>query len=216
MNLDLIINFTQEQLKNETTGHDFYHGQRVARLAKKMYQKDNPDFQDNHLIDLILAAGYLHDTIDEKICANPEVVINKIIHMLNNADLSSNDIDEILFIIEHMSFSKNIEQHYQLSTAGQYVQDADRIESLGAIGIARTFAYGGKHSNKIYDPKIEPKKLINHDQYRNHEETSINHFYEKLFNLKTYMNTPSGKREAKERTQYMQEFVKKFMSEWDV
>src|SRR5699024_11592388 len=103
-----------------------------------------------------------------------------------------------------------------ISLSGQYVQDADRLESLGAIGIARAFTYGGKHGNKIYDPKIKPEKLVSHDQYRNHEETTINHFYEKLFSLADLMNTPAAKKEAERRTAYKRNFVREFMQEWNI
>ena len=96
------------------------------------------------------------------------------------------------------------------------MQDADRLESLDAIGIARAFTYGGKHGNKIHDPEIKPEKLVSHDQYRNHEETTINHFYEKLFSLADLMNTPAAKKEAQRRTEYMRTFVKEFMDEWSV
>ena len=158
----------------------------------------------------------MHDTIDEKICDNPDEVIAQIKKLLPELGFSELEIEDILFTIQHMSFSANIEKKYQLPLSGQYVQDADRLESLGAIGIARAFTYGGKHGNKIYDPEIKPVKLINHDQYRGHVETTINHFYEKLFLLKDLMNTPNGKKEAERRTAYMQDFIEEFMTEWNV
>ena len=184
MDLTKVTDFVKEQLKNEKTGHDFYHGQRVAHLASKMYLQDNPDaHEDSRMVAIIQTAGYLHDTIDEKIC---------------------------------MSFSANIEHHYQLPVSGEYVQDADRIESLGAIGIARAFTYGGAHGNVIYDPRIKPQKLVSHEQYREHTETTINHFYEKLFHLADLMNTAGGKKEAQKRTEFMRDYVKEFMTEWNV
>ena len=167
MDLTKVTDFVKEQLKNEKTGHDFYHGQRVAHLASKMYLQDNLDAHE-----------------DSRMVA--------------------------------MSFSANIEHHYQLPVSGEYVQDADRIESLGAIGIARAFTYGGAHGNVIYDPRIKPQKLVSHDQYREHTETTINHFYEKLFQLADLMNTVGGKKEAQKRTEFMRDYVKEFMAEWNV
>ena len=209
--------FTQDQLKNERTGHDFYHGQRVANMAERMYLHDNPQAHKNsRIVAIIRAGGYLHDTIDEKVCSNPEKVIEEIKIVLAQSGFEDLEVKDILFTIQHMSFSANIEHHYQLPLSGQYVQDADRLESLGAIGIARAFTYGGKHGNLIYDPMIKPVALTDHDQYRNHEETTINHFYEKLFNLEGLMNTEAGKEEAKRRTNYMHEFVKEFMNEWNI
>lgn len=212
-----VINFVRKQLKDEKTGHDFYHGQRVAHLAKKMYLQDNSNaHQDSRIVAIIEAAGYLHDTIDEKICPDPEIVLTNIQKILSQVGFTSLEMKDILFTMQHMSFSKNIEHHYQLPVSGQYVQDADRIESLGAIGIARAFTYGGAHGNVIYDPTIKPQKLVSHDQYRQHQETTINHFYEKLFQLEDLMNTAGGKKEAHIRTEYMHNFVKEFIQEWDV
>ncbi len=217
MDLDKITSFVKQQLKDEKTGHDFYHGRRVANLASQMYLQDNPDARPNsRMVAIIKAGGYLHDTIDEKICADPEAVIAQIKQLLPQADFTELEVQDILFTIQHMSFSQNIEHHYQLPVSGEYVQDADRIESLGAMGIARAFTYGGAHGNAIYDPEIKPQKLVSHDQYREHTETTINHFYEKLFQLEDLMNTAGGKKEAHRRTEFMRNFVKEFMAEWDV
>lgn len=217
MDIALVVAFTKKQLAGERTGHDFYHAQRVADLASRMYLKDFPNAHaDSRMVAIIRAGGYLHDTIDEKVCAEPDQVIAQIKPLLRQVGFANLEIDDILFTISHLSFSKNIEKRYKLPRSGQYVQDADRLESLGAIGIARAFTYGGKHGNLIYDPQIKPEKLVSHDQYRQHEETTINHFYEKLFLLEDLMNTPSGKKEAQRRTEFMHQFVDEFMQEWNV
>lgn len=217
MEITKVIDFVQKQLEGEKTGHDFYHGQRVAHLASQLYLQDNPDAHaDSRMVAIIQTAGYLHDTIDEKICADPEQVIEQIKHLLPQVGFTELEAKDILFTIQHMSFSQNIEHHYQLPVSGEYVQDADRIESLGAMGIARAFTYGGAHGNVIYDPKIKPEKLVSHDQYREHTETTINHFYEKLFQLEDLMNTDGGKKEAHKRTDFMRAFVQEFMDEWNV
>lgn len=217
MDISPVIEFTKQQLKSEKTGHDFYHGQRVAKLATKMYLADNPNAHENsRMVAIIQAGGYLHDTIDEKVCNVPEKVIKQIKVLLPQVGFEELEVKDILFTIQHLSFSKNIERRYQLPLSGQYVQDADRLESLGAIGIARAFTYGGKHGNLIYDPEIKPVKLVSHDQYRQHTETTINHFYEKLFFLEDLMNTKSGKQEARRRTKLMHDFVDEFMQEWNI
>lgn len=217
MDINAVIEFTKNQLKNEKTGHDFYHGERVAHLASKMYLADHESaHEDSREVAIIKTAAYLHDTIDEKVCADSEKVVTEIDELLPQVGFNALEVWDILYTIQHMSFSANIEHHYHLPLSGQYVQDADRLESLGAIGIARAFTYGGKHGNKIYDPEIKPEKLVSHDQYRNHEETTINHFYEKLFSLADLMNTPAAKKEAQRRTEYMRTFVKEFMDEWSV
>lgn len=217
MDITKVICFVKEKLKNEKTGHDFYHGQRVAHLARQLYLQDNPTADlAGRKIGIIQATGYLHDTIDEKICSNPATVIQQIKVVLKQAKFTELEIQDILFTMQHMSFSKNIEHHYQLPLSGRYVQDADRLESLGAIGIARAFTYGGLHGIDIYNPNIKPEKLISHDQYRKHTETTINHFYEKLFQLEDTMNTLGGKKEAHKRTEFMHKFVDQFMAEWNV
>lgn len=217
MDIAPVISFVKKQLEDERTGHDAYHAQRVADLATKMYLADFPNAHaDSRIVAIIRSGGYLHDTIDEKVCAHPQQVISQIKLLLPKVGFTDLEIQDILFTIQHLSFSKNIEKHYKLPLSGQYVQDADRLESLGAIGIARAFTYGGKHGNLIYDPKIKPEKLVSHDQYRQHEETTINHFYEKLFLLEDLMNTAAGKKEAHRRTEFMQEFLSEFFSEWDV
>ncbi|MCI1482089.1 MAG: HD domain-containing protein [Lactobacillus sp.] len=217
MNLQAIIDFVQAQLKNETTGHDFYHGQRVAKLGVKLYLSDNPAAHaDSRVCDIIRAGGYLHDTIDEKICPDPDQVLAQIKALLPQVGFTSLETQDILFSIQHLSFSQNIEHHYQLPLTGQYVQDADRLEALGAIGIARAFTYGGRHNNPIYDPKIKPVELVSHDQYRQHQETTINHFYEKLLKLPALMNTTGGKKLGNARADYMRGFLDEFKSEWNV
>ncbi|BDR61026.1 HD domain-containing protein [Lactobacillus xylocopicola] len=217
MDLVKITDFVKAQLKNEKTGHDFYHGQRVAHLASKLYLQDNADARSNsRMVAIIQAAGYLHDTIDEKVCADPEAVLKQLTGLLAQVGFSELEAKDILFTMQHMSFAKNIEHRYQLPLSGQYVQDADRIESLGAIGIARAFTFGGAHGNVIYDPQIKPQKLVSHSQYRKHTETTINHFDEKLFQLEDLMNTVGGTKLAHERTEFMRAFVAEFKHEWEV
>lgn len=210
-----IKTFAKHYLDGDTTGHDYFHVERVANLAVQMYRKDH-SAQDQHAELIMQLAGYLHDTIDEKITNNIEQRLAEIKDLQIINDLNTLDRKNVLDIIQNMSFSKNIEKHYQLSIEGQYVQDADRIEALGAIGIARAFAYGGKHDHPIYDPRIPVTKLTSHNQYRKIKETSINHFYEKLFTLENLMNTPSGQQLAYQRTRYMKTFVEEFLNEWNI
>lgn len=222
MSYDLteIKTFAKNCLDGDITGHDYFHVDRVAQIAARLYSADHPE-RDAHAVFIIQIASYLHDTIDEKITDNVEQRLAKIHHLATIQALSDEDQNNIFDTIQNMSFSKNIEHHHQLSLEGQYVQDADRIEALGAIGIARAFAYGGKHDNPIYDPRIPVTKLTSHDQYshdqyRTKQETTINHFYEKLFTLEDLMNTPSGKAMAHKRTHVMRNFVNEFLVEWNL
>ena len=110
---------------------------------------------------------------------------------------------------------KGVETTPSITLEGRIVQDADRLDALGAIGIARAFAYGGNKNRKMYDPNEKPKLNMTENEYRNHVSTTINHFYEKLFNLKDIMNTETAKKMALEREESMKEFVKKFLTEWN-
>ncbi len=214
MQIENIQAFAHKYLDNDTTGHDYWHGKRVANLAQKLFLQDYPRVSKRQL-DLLLVMGYWHDTIDEKICSNPGKVTDEMKQLLEKEEFRQDEITREINDINHMSFSKNLEHYFQLPMIGQYVQDADRIEALGAIGISRAFAFGGSHNQKIYDPAIKPQILKSHKQYRNHEATTVNHFYEKLIHLEQTMNTPAGRKIAHERTLYMHKFIDQFLKEWE-
>lgn len=212
--IDNIIKFVKERMADDVTGHDFLHASRVATLAKKMYLADQGNNKNS--VFIIEAAGYLHDTIDEKLSTNITKSLQEINSLLDSQKVSQENKDMIFYIIQHMSYSKNIDAHYSLSIEGQYVQDADRLDALGAIGIARAFAYGGHVNQKIYDPQIKITTLTSHKQYRHHETTTYNHFFEKLLNLEGTMNTLAGKEEAIRRTNYIKSFLKEFEAEVNI
>ncbi|KRM30522.1 HD domain protein [Agrilactobacillus composti DSM 18527 = JCM 14202] len=215
MDLTSIEHFAQAQLAKDTSGHDYWHVARVAALGQRLFKLDQPDATgNNRQLAAVLAACWLHDTIDEKLNDHIPVTLAQINALLTSVGFTATEQADILDTMQHMSYSKNLQHHYVLSAVGQYVQDADRLDALGAIGIARTFAYGGHAGHAIYDPDIPVVTLKSHDQYRQHPTTSVNHFYEKLLNLEKTMNTTAGKRLARARTQYMQDFLAEFHAEW--
>lgn len=213
--LEDVIHYVQSKLGEEPTGHDFFHAQRVAHLAVKLYQADFPEMTlaDKQLLELM---GYLHDVIDDKLVTDTKAAVAEVKQLPSVAGLSEEECDELFSTIQHMSYSQNLVEHYQLPQKGQYVQDADRLDALGAIGIARAFAYGGKKGQLIYDPTLQPTTNQTKEEYRQKKSTTINHFYEKLFNLEKTMNTAQGKELAAQRTQYMREFVDEFLAEWEI
>lgn len=214
INLNDVITLSKDVLGNDSTGHDFFHAQRVARLAVTMYKKDFPKFTPGD-IKLILIMGYLHDVVDDKIISNIPKQLDTIKQLPSIKKLTQIEYQELFYTVEHLSYSKNINHHYELSIRGQYVQDADRIDALGAIGIARAFAYGGKKGDLLHDPDIKLSKSNSKQEYRTKNTTTINHFYDKLLNLEYLMNTPQGREVAKIRTNYMKDFLNEFFYEWD-
>lgn len=209
--LEQIIAFAKERLQDDRTGHDFAHAQRVARLAESILKDEDKIFCDK---TIILTSAYLHDTIDDKVVPDPEKALQEVEDFLYSLGLQEKQIQEILYIITHLSFSQEIEHgKANLSLEGQIVQDADRLDALGAIGILRTAYFGGSHGDVMYDETVEPVTYTSKKDYRK-GSTVINHFYEKLFVLADGMNTEFGRKEALRRKEFMESFLEKFYQEW--
>lgn len=209
--LEQIIAFAKERLQDDRTGHDFAHAQRVARLAESILKDEDKIFCDK---TIILTSAYLHDTIDDKVVPDPEKALQEVEDFLYSLGLQEKQIQEILYIITHLSFSQEIEHgKANLSLEGQIVQDADRLDALGAIGILRTAYFGGSHGDVMYDETVEPVTYTSKKDYRK-GSTVVNHFYEKLFVLADGMNTEFGRKEALRRKEFMESFLEKFYQEW--
>ncbi|KRK46936.1 phosphohydrolase [Secundilactobacillus kimchicus] len=210
--LALIQDYTVQQLSGDKSGHGLDHIHRVVTNVK-MLLADEPSA--SYLITL--TAAYLHDVIDDKLVSDVEAARQGVIELLTQAAFSQPQINTVMLIIDNMSFSKSLTTDRQpLPIEGLIVQDADRLDAIGAIGIARAIYYGGKHGEKIYDPTVKPRTSMTKAEYRNlANETIINHFYEKLFKLADQMNTPAAKRIAQARQKVMSQFVNDFKSEWN-
>lgn len=212
MNQEEIIHLTEkyvyEQLHNDASGHDWWHIVRVTRMARKIAEEEKAN------LFICEMAALLHDIADEKLNSSEEEGLNKVKDFLHSLEIDRNDSHKIMEIISTISY-KGGGQPKVTTLEAMIVQDADRLDAIGAIGIARTLAYGGKKGQLIYDPKISPRTSMTKEAYRNEESTSINHFYEKLLKLKDEMNTTYGKKMAEERHLYMENFLKQFMMEWD-
>lgn len=210
-----VLEFVKKELAHDVTGHDFYHAERVAKRASRLYEEETKNSPDTEGEVIVRLASYLHDVIDEKVVENPTKNKEKMSNLLKDEGLNDTLINEIIYIMEHMSYSKNLEKKYNLSLAGQCVQDADRLDALGAIGIARAFSYGGSHNRKIYDPTEEKSKNETYEMYRNQNGSSVAHFYDKLLGLGDTMNTSAGKELAEVKTEFMKVYLTQFMEEWD-
>lgn len=202
------IEFVKNIFKNDFSGHDFFHTLRVYNLATRIAMEENADLL------IVQLSALLHDVDDVKL--SPETSANKdnALKFLRNHAVEEQMVKTICEIISEVSF-KGTDSTIPLSVEGKCVQDADRLDAIGAIGIARTFAFGGAHHRVMYDPDEKPTLNMNEKEMRNHVSTTVNHFYEKLFLLKDMMNTPTAKQIAIERHNYMQNFIEQFLKEWD-
>jgi uncharacterized protein len=205
-----IAEYVKGKMAGEATGHDWFHVERVLKTATKIAQKEKD-------VDLFIvqAAALMHDLGDWKVNTSGKTEQGIITDACKILSISEEDTENILKIILNMSFSKNISAKNKLSIEGKIVQDADRLDALGAIGIARVFAYGGKKGRPLYDPAIKPQSFTSTTAYRNSQSHTVNHFYEKLFKLRKQLNTKTAKAIAVKREKFMKTFLKEFYSEWD-
>lgn len=160
-------------------------------------------------------AALLHDIDDWKFSKDNKTNTSTIDDFLRSVNVDDEYINKIVSIIKTMSFKGGVVDSTQNTIEGMIVQDADRLDAIGAIGIARTFTYGGYRNNLIYDPDIKPIEFTSLDEVKNKENTTINHFYEKLLKLKDLMNTSTAKEIAKRKHDFMVDFLNEFYYEWD-
>ena len=200
--------FIKEIFQNDFSGHDFFHSMRVYRTAINIAEVEHADMA------VVALAALLHDVDDRKLSPMTAEKKENAARFMRSQNVPESEIRQVCQIIDEVSF-KGTDSVRPSTPEGKCVQDADRLDALGAIGIARTFAYGGSHHRAIYDPELPPRTAMNQAQYYSSKSTSLNHFYEKLFLLEGMMNTGTGKAIARKRTQYMQQFVDEFLNEWD-
>lgn len=207
--IDQTIAFVKETLKNAEGGHDWFHIQRVYKLALHIAQKEEVD------LFIVSLGALLHDIADSKFHeGNEEVGPQMASEFLARQEVSPEAISHVVKIIENISFKGGNEKQQFHSPELAVIQDADRLDAIGAIGIARTFNYGGFKNRPLYDPEIPPNLHMTKEEYKASTAPTINHFYEKLLLLKDRMNTETGRQLALERHQYMVEFLDRFYQEW--
>ncbi len=202
--------FVKKSLQNAEKGHDWWHIWRVWQNAKYIAK-----FEQANILVVELGA-LLHDITDHKLTDNPSEMLRTTRKFLKTANLSKPDINHVINIIQNVSFSQNLVGQRFFSLELAVVQDADRLDAIGAIGIARAFQYGGYKNREIYNPKIKPIKNITQAKYLKNNSPTINHFYEKLLLLKDKMNTKTGRQLAESRHQFMLDFLQQFYREWNL
>jgi uncharacterized protein len=209
MIIENAIKYVHEIFARDFSGHDFYHTMRVYKTAVQIAVRENAD------ILTVQLAALLHDVDDIKLSPTTYSVKKNAVDFMKQNKLSDEIINSVCKIIEEVSFA-GTDSVVPSSIEGKCVQDADRLDAIGAVGIARAFAYGGNKGRKMYDPDIKPMTNLNKEQYRqNDNSTTINHFYEKLLLLKDMMNTETAKKIAEHRHAFMQTYLDEFLAEWN-
>ena len=199
MLISCALDYVKELFANDFSGHDFSHTYRVYRTATRIAERENAN------IELVQLAAILHDVDDRKLSPETHAAKANAVRFMHDQNVAQDRIQTVCDIISAVSFSEN-RGRIPGTLEGKCVQDADRLDALGAIGIARTFAYGGSHGRPMHDPNIQPGS---------DPSTSLNHFYEKLFLLKDMMHTQTGREMAEKRDQFMHSYISVFMDEWD-
>ena len=206
--VDKALAYIKSLFASEYSGHDYFHTLRVYKMATRIAEEEGANR------GIVQLAAILHDVDDRKLSPRTWESQARTRAFLFDKGASEDEVDRICQIIREVSFSVN-GSSVPSSIEGRCVQDADRLDAIGAIGIGRAFAYGGSHNRHMHHPDILPKVDMTGEEYAKSESTTINHFYEKLFKLTSFMTTATAKKIAKSREAYMKEFVARFMDEWD-
>lgn len=214
MNKEQIINQTAEHIKTllsgEGSGHDWWHIYRVWKNAIHIGKEENVDM---FVVEL---AALLHDIADWKFHnGNDDIGPQMAKDWLKSLSVEENIIDHVCLIVKNISYKGAFVENTINTIEGMVVQDADRLDAIGAIGIGRTFAYGGSKNREMYNPEIKPELSASFEQYKKNQSHTINHFYEKLLLLKDKMNTQTAKKIAIKRHAVMEVFLRDFFAEWE-
>lgn len=205
--IEKTIEYIKDFFKEDFSGHDFYHTLRVYKLAKCIAKSEECD------IELVCLSALLHDVDDYKLVGKEKEAFSNLKSFLKSQNYSNEKIEQICNIVSQVSFKgKSIIPD---TIEGKIVQDADRLDAIGAIGIGRAFAYGGSRNRPMHNPDMRPRENMSSKEYYESVGTTINHFYEKLLQLKDLMNTETAKNIANHRHKYMEEFLKEFYDEWE-
>jgi uncharacterized protein len=209
--IEKTIDFVKSNLEKNDASHDFSHIERVWKLAKTIWEKEKGDM---FIIELW---ALLHDIADHKYYDWDETIWPKMAReFLSSLNVDEEKIDHIVKIIENISFSKSLDWEKKFDSIElQIIQDADMLDAIWALWIARTFTYWWAKGRKLYDPNIKPNLNMTKEEYKKSKSPTLNHFYEKLFLLKDRMNTVTWKEIAEKRHKFMEDFVEEFLQEWE-
>ncbi|MBP6100682.1 MAG: HD domain-containing protein [Flavobacterium sp.] len=208
--IDKTILFVKATLAQAEGGHDWFHIERVYKNALLIAESEKCD------VEIVQLGALLHDIADSKFHDGDETIGPRTARtFLETEKVEPTIIDHVIAIIENISFKGGKVERQFSSIELDIVQDADRLDAIGAIGIARTFNYGGFKNRALYNPEIAPNLSMTKEEYKKNDAPTINHFYEKLLLLKDKMNTETGKQIAQDRHRYMEDFLEQFYAEWE-
>ncbi|MCR8642514.1 HD domain-containing protein [Paenibacillus sp. N1-5-1-14] len=200
--------YVRQELESDASGHDWWHIYRVVQTTKTIAKQERANAFVCEL------AALMHDLADDKVVASEAEGLTNIQAWLTHNQVDTSTIAEVIEIITTMSFKGGNRPPIR-TLEGKVVQDADRLDAIGAMGISRVFAYSGAKNRLIHDPAIRPREQMTTAEYRSGEDTAINHFYEKLLKLKDLMNTNYGRQMAEERHTFMEQYLDQFYAEWE-
>ncbi len=203
------IGFVKNKLDGDSSGHDWWHISRVWNLSKQIQKEEGGD------LFIIEMAALLHDVADWKFYKNEDEGLRVIVDWLKEMKIEKVYSEYIIDIIQNVSFKGAGVDDCMNSLEGKIVQDADRLDAIGAIGVGRAFAFGGKFQREMHNPNQEKRMHKNFEEYKSAKGTTINHFYEKLLLLKDRLNTQTAKEIAEKRHAFMETFLKQFYNEWN-
>lgn len=209
VDLHEVEKFMIKKMGGDSSGHDYFHALRVKTTAIALAQNEGSTD-----LEVIVCAALLHDVPDPKVCKSIPEAIQECRELLERCGMDQPRIEHVMHIIATLGFKGNKEKREMDTIEGKIVQDADRLDAIGAIGIARCFAFGGANHKMMWDPDVEPKTYKNEQEYRNSNSTSLNHFDEKLLLIKDLMQTESGRKAAEKRHQVLADYKKQFIEEW--
>lgn len=208
--INKIAKSVEEHCQHDSSGHDWWHIHRVVNLAKLIGEKEGAD------LNIVEHAALLHDLDDWKLTTNNQESLPNARKLLAEIGASTDFTEKVLTIINEVSFKGAGVDTKPSTIEAMVVQDADRLDAIGAIGIARTFAYGGYKNQPMHDPNLKPNIHKDFDEYKKTRTSTINHFYEKLLLLKDRLNTNTAKDLAVQRHQFMEQFLEQFYAEWNL
>ena len=208
--IKITTDYVKFELYGSEGGHDWWHIYRVWKISKKIASQENVD------LFVVELAALLHDITDYKFNNGDESIgPKKVFQFLSSLSVDQETIDHVVMIIKNISFKGGNEKQTFTSPELNVVQDADRLDAIGAIGLARTFNYGGFKKRKLYNPDIHPNSHMSKEEYKTSTAPTINHFHEKLLLLKDRMNTTAGRAIAEQRHQFLELYLKQFYAEWE-